>query len=389
MKGIKIAIVGDPHSGKSVFLGGLKENLPRDMYYLFRACPDGEGSWTWKGQDTATYRRKGTFSKEIVSWYCGTLRRALAPVTLVDVGGRRSEENSRILSMCDYCVILSNTRESIGEWSKYMRGLGVPCVYKVWSCYDDCTDRVYNDNYSTVYHLERGEDVSTRSTIKRVAARIMDMAAEIKSDLSESGDNVMENIIRIADIASALNKSEETKTLPNGKVVSSVQWNGSDLVEVSRLLHNHSYGANDAVGIDGAAPGWLVAAICHEVHPAVASINSPDGYVVASCGEPREVPQGNNLTWSVKTEGGITTVTVQQADPSVPLSPADMAGWCPPAVPFGTTVILSGRMPNWGMSAIAMAYHGKAKACALFQPGVGSTVCWTHSQDVALGSVIK
>ena len=45
---IKVAILGDPHSGKSVFLGALTTLLPRASFYLFRACLDGEGTWTWK-----------------------------------------------------------------------------------------------------------------------------------------------------------------------------------------------------------------------------------------------------------------------------------------------------------------------------------------------------
>src|SRR5258708_24305634 len=71
----KIVVAGPPHSGKSVFLGALSDNLPREDYYLFRACPDGEGSWLGRNYDDAEVvklRRKGKFSEVNVDWYCET-----------------------------------------------------------------------------------------------------------------------------------------------------------------------------------------------------------------------------------------------------------------------------------------------------------------------------
>jgi len=70
----KVIIGGPARSGKSCFLRGLKGALPRDMHYLFRACPDGEGSWTYRGNGSERYRIKGSFSKENVSWYVRSLQ---------------------------------------------------------------------------------------------------------------------------------------------------------------------------------------------------------------------------------------------------------------------------------------------------------------------------
>jgi hypothetical protein len=43
--GIKVIVGGPPHSGKSVFIEGLKQVLPDSDTFLFSACPDGEGAW--------------------------------------------------------------------------------------------------------------------------------------------------------------------------------------------------------------------------------------------------------------------------------------------------------------------------------------------------------
>ena len=171
---------------------------------------------------------------------------------------------------------------------------------------------------------------------------------------------------------------------------SQLVWVGSDLVELSQLLHNHSAEYAEHVLIDGPAPAWLVAGLVHELHPRHCSVPSPDGPVPIGCGKPSPVPTGENLDWKVE-EGpqGWTVVTVQQRDPSIPLDPEDLGNWAPPQLPMHSKVILSGRMPNWGMASVAMAYHGNVAAVALFQPGTGATVAWTHTKKVGLGTVIE
>lgn len=381
---MKIIVCGPPHSGKSVFLGGLTECLPVQSRYLFRACPDGEGTWTYKTPECVLFRRKGKFTSEICTWYEKVLSaKELAPITLVDVGGRMTVENSRIFSHCDAAIILSSCENAITEWRAFCKNAGLTVIAEVHSDYNAEKDTV---STLTVHHLERGEDVSNRPVIQKIAVRLLDMTAN-KSELSEKRAENMVNKIEISELATKLGKSEKMITLPNGRVINTIQWNGGDLKTVAKILH----GADKAseVQINGAAPAWLIAALCHECHPSVALVNSPDGYVRVECQKPSRNTSGENLEWSTVSKDGVITVKVQQIDPSIPLNPSDLAKWCPPEVPFNTTVVLSGRMPNWGMAAIAMAYHGYCKAVALFQPGVGATVAITHSPSVELGSILK
>ena len=81
-------------------------------------------------------------------------------------------------------------------------------------------------------------------------------------------------------------------------------------------------------------------------------------------------------------------MTRQQADLASPPLPEKLGEVTALELPMGAKVILSGRMPNWLAASLAMAYHGRAKAVALFQPGIGATVAWTHSQKIKLGSVV-
>ena len=199
-----------------------------------------------------------------------------------------------------------------------------------------------------------------------------------------------EGILSIPALAAALGKEPVKRTLPNGREVEQIVWEGEDLVRISRLLHNNSGDLPEHIRIDGPAPAWLVAAMAHECHPKAVSLNSPDGFVPVGCRRPEDAGAGTNLTFSVAEKpGGWFLVTCQQTDPAVPLDPADLAEVVPPAVPMGAKVILACRMPNWLAASLAMAYHGVAKAVALFQPGTGATVAWTHSKEVRLGEVIE
>ena len=69
---MKIVFCGPPHSGKSVFINNLKENLPTDDCTIIRACPDGEGDWSNnKNQDEASrVRRKGKLTKSFIQDSC-------------------------------------------------------------------------------------------------------------------------------------------------------------------------------------------------------------------------------------------------------------------------------------------------------------------------------
>lgn len=115
--------------------------MPHDDYYLFRACPDGEGTWTYSNSAAAAMRRKGSFTPEQVSWYVDKLRACdLAPVILVDVGGRMTEENRRIMSQCDRAVILSCDPEETDKWRSFCKDCGLSILAEIGSDYGAAQD---------------------------------------------------------------------------------------------------------------------------------------------------------------------------------------------------------------------------------------------------------
>lgn len=393
----KFVVAGPPHSGKSVFLQGLFENLPRNSRYSFRACPDGEGTWLashYDDPDVVALRRKGQFTKEMVGWYCESLARCQhAPMILVDIGGRTSEENRRILTegKVDYGIILAGNMEAVPEWESFLESCGVRVIAVLHSDYHGQADFIQQTSprlEGSVHFLERGDEtVANRPAVQAVAALITDLAEVREGEMDQFFNG---KTLSIPGLAEALGKELVERTLPNGRVVEQIVWEGSDLPEIARLVHNQSATLPEVVDVDGAAPAWLVSAVAHEVHPRHARLNSPDGFIAVGCRRPEG--EGIGAEWTrteIGTAGdGRRLIKVEfKLNPSRPLAPEELEGIAPPEVELGDVVVISGRGPNWLTASIAMAYHGRAAACSCWQPGTGATICWTHVVEVPLGHI--
>lgn len=382
---MKLVVCGPPHSGKSVFLSGLCKNLPRKDRYLFRACPDGEGTWTYKGNGSKKYRRKGEFSDENVDWYCQSLKGdELARITLVDIGGIPSSENARILTEgnVDYGIILAGELDAVPEWKNFLQRCEVEVLTVIHSDYNGEMDDIDSSPMS-VHYLERGEDVSSRPVIRKVASMILDLVDVKNKEVKMFSSN----ILQISGLAEKLGKKKEDLELSSGKVIQTIIWKGGDLPKIAKILHNKSAELPDHVKINGAAPSWLVAALTHECHPNSVSLNSPDGYIPVGCRKPSG--DGKGVEFEVTNGPDDWTVVTFKLNPDKPLDSEALDDIAPPELGMGAKVIISGRGPNWLTASLAMAYHGTAKAVACFQPGTGSTVSWTHSATVELGEVIE
>lgn len=197
-----------------------------------------------------------------------------------------------------------------------------------------------------------------------------------------------DNQINIGKLAEFLGKTPQKRTLPNGKVVEQIVWDGSDMVDISMELHNNdkiTHASN--INIDGAAPAWLVAGIAHECHPAPCTVTTSQGNIAIGCRTPQGEGQAENIKFTIAKDDW-TTIHMEQINPSQPLNLEDISSWTPPEIEMGSKIILSGRMPNVAMASLGQAYQHKAKAVAFLQPGTGSTVSITHDPKVRLGDII-
>lgn len=126
--GIVIAVIGPPHSGKSVFLAELYRqmfNRQPSRVFLHRACPDGEGMWSNEANPAIVQqiRKKSAFSEEFVAITLQGIERlgrnTAHHIVLLDLGGKRTAENAEILRRSTHCIILSAQEEEISQWSAF------------------------------------------------------------------------------------------------------------------------------------------------------------------------------------------------------------------------------------------------------------------------------
>ena len=157
-RGRTVAIGGPKHSGKSVFISTLYQQLLAhhpDQVFREAACPDGEGMWSAESDPAivAKIRQKGQFSPEFVNH---TLRSIESlgkrfPLLLVDLGGQRTAENAEILKRCTHLIILSSVLAEIPLWQQFAASEG-------------CETTAYLD--SVQVKLDNGKlDCSVRSTV--------------------------------------------------------------------------------------------------------------------------------------------------------------------------------------------------------------------------------
>lgn len=132
-----VALVGPPHSGKSVFFLHLWKTLEQvlgsqllhDHVFFQTTVPDGEGKWVagLDSQVLGILRRKGPFTMEFARQSGDALRglRQSKRLVVADLGGRIDEKQSPILRECTHAIIVSRDRTLESEWLGALRLMGV------------------------------------------------------------------------------------------------------------------------------------------------------------------------------------------------------------------------------------------------------------------------
>ena len=217
----KIVLCGPPRSGKSCLRQGLKDALRRipdaPYPYVITACPDGEGAWFQEtvNQDPdaaaahkAAYKSK--FTPEFVRRVTDSVKNCSLPLTLVDIGGITSAENEAICASATDAVLLmpksmsetafknlqkayeaagldipQNLEDVRASWLLFAKKLGFTVGAEICSDYHGMKDIVPQLGEDGVYrgsvhHLERGEPIADRPTIRALAEILVRLVSDEK-----------------------------------------------------------------------------------------------------------------------------------------------------------------------------------------------------------------
>lgn len=397
MTSYRVVVCGPPHSGKSCFLYGLCKVLERQDYFLLRACPDGEGSWTYRSWAGAGLRKKGEFSQSFMDWVLNSLRNVHGvPLVLVDVGGRRSRENEEIFRECQGFIVLSADEAEMDEWRRFGETLGLECLALIRSELEgkDALETRLGEVpvRGCVSNLQRGQD-NLRVTVVHDAlavvlrekiAAVKKAAAEGKEVGPMTGPNLI--FVTTQSLSQRLGKQLEPRTLPDGRVIQQLVWKGEDIPRIDEVCRELSAKPADGYVLDGPAPAWLGVVFVHGLHPQAAYLNDPRlGPVLITGRKPEGKGQGKNLTFKTVELDELTLVEFEVVGGVFDV--ADLSDVVPPAVNTKKGVILSGRGPNWLSAKLALSYH-LCRWVALWQPGSGATVAMSHYPSRRLGEVI-
>jgi CRISPR-associated protein Csx3 len=188
LKPIKVVLCGPPHTGKSCLREGLKQamfTLYREQTspypYILTACPDGEGSWfsgtTAKNPalaDELKKKYKANFTPEFSQKMSSWLSAIQLSLTIVDIGGRITDDNRLIMKPATHAVILwrKDKPEQLQEWLEFCKELGLYIFAILESDYHGKADLILEKEpilKGSVHYLERGESCSERPAVQALA----------------------------------------------------------------------------------------------------------------------------------------------------------------------------------------------------------------------------
>jgi CRISPR-associated protein Csx3 len=129
----------------------------------------------------AAYKAK--FTPEFVQRVADSVAQCTIPLTLVDIGGIPSAENKVICAAATHAVILAGDMSRVPEWRAFCAELGIEVVAEIFSDYhgqEDSIQSVGEDGIfkGSVYHLERGEDISGRPCVAALAQFLVGLVAD-------------------------------------------------------------------------------------------------------------------------------------------------------------------------------------------------------------------
>ena len=375
-----VIVCGPAHSGKSVFFVTLKKELPREGTHLFRACPDGEGTWSQLSDEHVAQelRHKGKFTPEFVAWVVESIRnlKQRIPLVLVDVGGIRSHQNEEIFRECDAFAVLC--RKDKAEEKKMWEHFGLELGLRPIASFDSSLegeDRI-DEQEPVLRGLATGLIREDRNIKSPAACALANVLIKKSGVLDWTAANKTEKETRMATInlnvlaeqigVVSVDREITDRATGQKRIVKSFNWSARDLQPACVAAGKFSTEAE--VVLDGGAPAFLYSALAHAVHPSACYTADPkvDGGKVLLPDLPIDGAGNDILNWKVEERDDYTFVDFEI--PGGIFDENDLMKVVLPAVCSTKGLVVSGKGPVYIYGAVTRSYCHKVRWTATFAP---------------------
>lgn len=365
-----ITIGGPPHSGKSVLTYSLTQALrARGVeHYVLRAAPDGEGDWSSEAAQQTVHllRVKGEFTPAFVDHVCQSLAGRHLPL-LVDAGGRPSTDQERIFDYCTHAILLTRDPASHTTWLNLVERHALPLVA-------DLTSRLDGESYITdsgpvlrgvITGLERGTMAGGpvfEALVQRVASIFAYDADELRR---------MHHCLAPVETVVELDRLMQVLGIPTPD--DGARWEAAYLPQVLDYLPQRV-----PLGLYGRAPNWLYAALALHIHPALLyQFDVRLGWVTPPVLHAGTLPPRAPLQTQVLSRPD--HIRMEFALTRAYLDYGAAQGLVVPPPPSDRGLVLSGRLPLWLWTALAITYRD-TPWLAVYHPSWGDQALVIHSR---------
>ena len=382
-RGVKVAVLGPPHSGKTVILQGIQHEMDSTAARLDVSHGDGEGSWfenNYHDSEVRRLRRKIAMGEEGVGRTLNQLETFSTPLALMDVGGRIHDDNRAIVAMATHAIILGETEEVRQTYAELARSSDVSVIAMIDNRLTETPDSIATEIGSRMLRANVGD--LHRGTSRRSRMSVIGIALKL-SDIVD-GNSLYED----------KNSSEAVVMNPRDIIAQIGREQNLEPRDVQRLYEviRQNYQQGEDIKIDGRARSWEYAAIAFASYRSGArsvSFYSPDGYVSLKSGEYEDANRIEHDEYDTTRQAVDShTVHIEVRLNVAKVTPDILNELTIPTVDSSKTIIISGRMPMWLAASVALSYKDAVEKIAYFVPGQEAPVVWARDES-DLGSVVS
>lgn len=360
-----IVVAGPPHSGKSVlnFLLTARLKALGVPHYLLRAVPDGEGNWFLQGpQDRVWEMRinhKTGYSEAFVRHMLRVLQRRTLPL-LVDIGGKPSGTQLKLLDSCTHCILLYKTAQEKTEWQTLLRTMNLLPIALLRSDLEG--EDVLEEQAGVLGGVIAGLD---RQPERRRSGPVFDALLERVGGIFAYSDAALESWHCTQAPLPVLQERLLADWLGLSPV--GTHWLPQNLAQLPLAELRNATGW----ALYGRGPVWLAAALAAQTSPQPLMVFDVRlGWVDCAALGGRRRTGGLRYQLLERTDGGL------RVEVSLPDGMLEAEQFFFPRLPQPLPgVLLSGKLPRWAFAALARR---------LVQRGVP----WLAVQDMNVGRAV-